>query len=47
MYTKAGIDWIDDNQMTDVLLRHYPDLRNAMLGVDNAFAPWKKAAATS
>ena len=45
VYTKAGIDWIDNNQMTDVLLRHYPDLRNALLGVDNAFAPWKTAAA--
>jgi hypothetical protein len=43
VYTKAGMDWIDDNQMTDVLLRHHPELRIAMRGVDNAFAPWHRA----
>jgi hypothetical protein len=43
VYTQAGIDWIDNNQMTDVLLRHHPELRNALRGVDNAFAPWKTA----
>jgi hypothetical protein len=47
VYTQAGIDWIDDNQMTDVLLRHYPQLRNALRGVDNAFAPWNTAAPAS
>jgi hypothetical protein len=25
-----------------VLLRHFPQLRPAMRGVDNAFAPWKR-----
>jgi hypothetical protein len=45
VYTQAGIDWIDNNQMTDVLLRHHPELRNALRGVDNAFAPWKTAGA--
>ncbi len=43
VYTHAGLQWIDDNQMTDVLLRHFPDLRNAMRGVTNAFAPWHAA----
>src|SRR5215210_5120603 len=25
VYTQAGLDWIDDNDMSTVLLRHYPD----------------------
>ncbi|MDQ3647077.1 MAG: heme peroxidase [Actinomycetota bacterium] len=44
VYTQAGIDWIDDNQMSQVLLRHYPELRSALRGLDNAFEPWAKAA---
>ena len=32
--------WIDDNDMSTVLVRHYPDLAPAMRGVRNAFAPW-------
>ena len=43
VYTQAGMDWIDDNQMGDVLLRHFPGLRPALRGLDNAFAPWHKA----
>lgn len=42
VYTQAGMDWIDNNQMGDVLLRHYPALRNALRGVNNAFAPWNR-----
>ena len=30
VYTQAGLDWIDDNDMTTVLLRHYPELGPAM-----------------
>ena len=29
--------------MTDVLLRHYPQLRRSVRGVTNAFAPWPGA----
>ena len=43
VYTQAGLDWIDDNDMTTVLLRHLPELRASMRGVDNAFAPWHRA----
>lgn len=43
VYTKAGMDWIDNNQMGDVLLRHFPELGPALRGLDNAFAPWKRA----
>ncbi len=43
VYTRTGLDWIADNTMATVLLRHYPGLRPAMRQVDNAFAPWKQA----
>jgi hypothetical protein len=45
VYTQVGIDWIDDNQMGDVLLRHFPDLLPAIRGLDNAFEPWRRAGA--
>ena len=41
-YTQAGLDWIDDTTMIDVLKRHYPELEPALRGVDNAFAPWTR-----
>ncbi|MGE5691291.1 MAG: peroxidase family protein [Pseudomonadota bacterium] len=41
-YTQAGLDWIDDSTMIDVLTRHYPEVAPALEGVDNAFAPWKR-----
>jgi Animal haem peroxidase len=40
VYTKAGLDWIEDTTMVKVLRRHYPELAPALLGVDNAFKPW-------
>lgn len=39
-YTRPGLDWIRDNLMTDVLLRHFPQLGGALNGLGNAFAPW-------
>ncbi|HEY0584373.1 MAG TPA: peroxidase family protein [Chloroflexota bacterium] len=45
VYTQVGMDWIDRTTMSDVLLRHYPALRDALRGVDNAFAPWPGARA--
>jgi hypothetical protein len=43
VYTQAGMDWVADNSMSTVLLRHFPDLRATLSSVDNAFAPWKFA----
>ncbi len=45
VYTHAGMEWIDANDMRSVLLRHYPGLRGAMRGVGNAFEPWNRASA--
>ena len=44
-YTQAGLDWIDETTMVDVLMRHYPELAPALAGVDNAFAPWRRVRA--
>ena len=41
VYTQAGIDWIDNNNMTTVLLRHFPELTPILQRTPNAFAPWK------
>jgi hypothetical protein len=42
VYTKVGMKWIDDNTMSTVLLRHYPQLKPALSQVKNAFAPWTR-----
>jgi hypothetical protein len=44
VYTQVGMDWIADNSMVTVLLRHYPSLRAPMLNVVNAFQPWAASA---
>jgi heme peroxidase len=45
IYTPEGIQWINSTTMGDVLRRHYPELRSAILGNQNAFAPWPGARA--
>jgi hypothetical protein len=40
IYTQLGIDWIEKNDMSSVLLRHYPEVGPALRGNKNAFAPW-------
>jgi hypothetical protein len=44
IYTQLGIDWVQQTSMTDVLLRHYPQLRPVLRGVTNAFQPWQRVA---
>ena len=44
-YTQAGLDWVADNTMSDVLLRHMPQLGPALEGLDNAFVPFNRAGA--
>jgi hypothetical protein len=41
VYTRAGIEWVNDTDMTTVLLRHYPALAPALRHAENAFWPWK------
>jgi hypothetical protein len=40
VYTPEGMAWIADNDMSSLLLRHYPDLAPVLRTVRNAFAPW-------
>ena len=42
VYTKQGIDWVENTTMIDVLTRHFPAVAPALKGVDNAFQPWRK-----
>jgi len=42
VYTKEGLDWVANNTMVDVLLRHHPGLERSLRGVPNAFGPWNR-----
>jgi len=42
VYTKVGIEWVNDTDMSTVLLRHYPALTPALRGVENTFWPWAR-----
>jgi hypothetical protein len=42
VYTQPGLDWINDNNMNTVLLRHFPELTPVLMRTRNAFAPWKR-----
>jgi hypothetical protein len=43
IYTKQGLDWVQENSMKSVISRHVPGASFAMKGIDddNAFKPWK------
>jgi Animal haem peroxidase len=43
VYTQEGMDWINDNSMATVLVRHYPQLRPAIGALPNAFQPWARS----
>jgi hypothetical protein len=40
VYTQPGIDWVNNNGMVSVILRHFPMLGIALQGKSNAFKPW-------
>jgi hypothetical protein len=41
-YTKAGLQWIDDNSMKTMLLRHFSELEPALGPLENTFMPWAR-----
>jgi hypothetical protein len=43
VYTPAGMRWIDDADMSTVILRHFPQLAPALRGHENAFEAWNAA----
>jgi hypothetical protein len=40
VYTKEGINWVEENSMITVLKRHFPELAPALKGKESAFHPW-------
>jgi hypothetical protein len=42
IYTKQGIDWVENTSMIDVLTRHFPAVAPALKGIESAFHPWRK-----
>jgi len=41
VYTKEGLDWVDEADFKGVLLRHHPELAaSGLSNVINAFEPW-------
>jgi hypothetical protein len=41
IYTPAGLQWVDEVNFKQVLLRHHPELtKTGLANVDNAFEPW-------
>jgi Animal haem peroxidase len=40
VYTQAGFDWVNNNNMTTLLLRHFPELTPILQRAVNPFAPW-------
>ena len=45
VYTEEGLNWVAENTMISVLLRHYPELEPALKGVQNGFASWNRVGA--
>jgi hypothetical protein len=41
IYSPVGMDWIAQNGMTSVLLRHHPELAAVLPRTASAFAPWR------
>jgi len=41
IYTKQGIEWVEQTTMIDVITRHFSNLAPNLRGLDNAFVPWK------
>ncbi|PBP20945.1 peroxidase family protein [Diplocarpon rosae] len=41
-YTMEGFHWAQYSCMTDILTRHFPELRDTLRGSKNTFPPWEK-----
>ena len=47
VYSPLGMDWIANNGMTSILLRHLPELAPVVPRTGSAFAPWRPLAPTA
>ena len=43
IYSPLGMDWVQRNDMTSVILRHCPDVGALLPRGQSAFAPWRTA----
>jgi hypothetical protein len=41
VFTKIGLNWVNNTTMKDVILRHFPNLAAPMAQTQNAFKPWR------
>jgi len=41
VYTPEGLDWVDNTTMSDILVRHIPELAHWLQHDTNAFIPWR------
>jgi hypothetical protein len=41
VFTKIGLNWVNNTTMKDVILRHFPNLAAPMSQTQNAFKPWR------
>jgi Animal haem peroxidase len=46
IYSPLGLDWVDKNTMTSVILRHCPELNARIPSGASAFAPWRPVVAS-
>ena len=44
IYSPFGMDWIEQNSMTSIILRHCPELASMTPRDASAFAPWRPVA---
>jgi len=47
IYSPFGMDWIANNGMTSIILRHCPDLAGVLPRTASAFAPWRPVVAAA
>jgi hypothetical protein len=40
IYSPVGLDWVENNSMSSLILRHFPGVAPVLRQVQNAFAPW-------
>jgi len=43
VFTRIGINWVNNTTMKDVILRHFPNLATSMVHTNNAFKPWPQS----
>jgi hypothetical protein len=44
IYSPLGMDWVERNGMTSIILRHCPELATVLPRTGSAFAPWRPTA---